>query len=92
MQIYVDLRNIFEIVNNEFSKCIEEMVIVKRLFEKELVRVSVFFMLYYIVVKCCKNKCRVIKVFNQNLGKYDKVLVRFRCNVKYIKVFVLDVK
>lgn len=40
MQSYVDLRNIFEVVNNEFSKRIEESVSAKRSLEKELARVS----------------------------------------------------
>ena len=40
MQSYVDLRNIFEVVNNEFSKRIEESVTAKRSLEKELARVS----------------------------------------------------
>lgn len=39
MQTYVDLRNIFETVNNEFSKRIEETVTAKRSLEKELARV-----------------------------------------------------
>ncbi|KAK2566615.1 Tektin-1 [Acropora cervicornis] len=39
MQSYVDLRNIFEVVNNEFSKRIEESVSAKRSLEKELARV-----------------------------------------------------
>ena len=41
MQTYVDLRNIFETVNNEFSKRIEETVTAKRSLEKELARVRV---------------------------------------------------
>lgn len=40
MQTYVDLRNIFETVNNEFSKRIEETVTAKRSLEKELARVT----------------------------------------------------
>lgn len=92
MQTYVDLRNIFETVNNEFSKRIEETVTAKRSLEKELARVSVSFTLHCIVVKCRKNKRRAIKVSNQNLGKYDKVPVRLRRNVNHIKAFVLDVK
>lgn len=40
MQTYVDLRNIFETVNNEFSKRIEETLTAKRSLEKELARVS----------------------------------------------------
>ena len=92
MQTYVDLRNIFETVNNEFSKRIEETVTAKRSLEKELARVSVSFTLNCIVVKCRKNKRRAIKVSNQNPGKYDKVPVRLRRNVKHIKAFVLDVK
>lgn len=39
MQTYVDLRNIFETVNNEFSKRIEETLTAKRSLEKELARV-----------------------------------------------------
>ena len=41
MQTYVDLRNIFETVNNEYSKRIEETVTAKRSLEKELARVRV---------------------------------------------------
>lgn len=40
MQTYVDLRNIFETVNNEFSKRIEETASAKRSLEKELARVK----------------------------------------------------
>ena len=87
MQTYVDLRNIFETVNNEFSKRIEETVTAKRSLEKELARVSVSFTLHCIVVKCRKNKRRAIKVSNQNPGKYDKVPVRLRRNVNHIKAF-----
>ena len=39
MQTYVDLRNIFETVNNEFTKRIEESLSAKRSLEKELARV-----------------------------------------------------
>lgn len=39
MQTYVDLRNIFETVNNEFNKRIEETLTAKRSLEKELARV-----------------------------------------------------
>lgn len=55
MQTYVDLRNIFETVNNEFSKRIEETVTAKRSLEKELARVSVSYTLHCIVVKCRKK-------------------------------------
>ena len=50
MQTYVDLRNIFETVNNEFSKRIEETLSAKRSLEKELARVRhcpVFYSLLY---------------------------------------------
>ena len=40
MQTYVDLRNIFETVNNEFTKRIEESLSAKRSLEKELARVN----------------------------------------------------
>lgn len=40
MQSYVDLRNIFENVNNEFSRRIEESLEAKRNLEKELAQVS----------------------------------------------------
>lgn len=39
MQTYVDLRNIFETVNNEFTKRIEETTIAKKSLEKELAKV-----------------------------------------------------
>ena len=41
MQAYVDLRNIFETVNNEFAKRIEESINAKRSLEKELAKVGV---------------------------------------------------
>jgi len=40
MQTYVDLRNIFETVNNEFTKRIEETTIAKKSLEKELTKVK----------------------------------------------------
>ena len=40
MQSYVDLRNIFETVNNEFTKRIEETTIAKKSLEKELTKVK----------------------------------------------------
>ena len=40
MQSYVDLRNIFENVNNEFGKRIEDTIEAKKNLEKELARVS----------------------------------------------------
>lgn len=40
MQTYVDLRNIFETVNNEFTKRIEETTIAKKSLEKELAKVK----------------------------------------------------
>lgn len=40
MQTYVDLRNIFETVNNEFTKRIEETIGAKKSLEKELARVT----------------------------------------------------
>ena len=40
MQTYVDLRNIFETVNNEFTKRIEESLSAKRSLEKELAKVK----------------------------------------------------
>lgn len=46
MQTYVDLRNIFETVNNEFSKRIEETVSAKRSLEKELARVRHCFVFF----------------------------------------------
>ena len=46
MQTYVDLRNIFETVNNEFSKRIEETLAAKRSLEKELARVMHCFVFF----------------------------------------------
>lgn len=40
MQTYVDLRNIFETVNNEFTKRIEETTVAKKSLEKELTKVK----------------------------------------------------
>jgi hypothetical protein len=40
MQTYVDLKNIYETVNNEFSKRIQETDTAKKSLEKELARVS----------------------------------------------------
>lgn len=40
MQTYVDLRNIFETVNNEFTKRIEETIVAKKSLEKELTKVK----------------------------------------------------
>ena len=61
MQTYVDLRNIFETVNNEFSKRIEETVTAKRSLEKELARVSVSFTLHCIVVSVVKTNAEQSK-------------------------------
>lgn len=47
MQTYVDLRNIFETVNNEFSKRIEETLTAKRSLEKELARVMHCFVFFF---------------------------------------------
>ena len=51
MQTYVDLRNIFETVNNEFSKRIEETASAKRSLEKELARVKHCFILQSFISK-----------------------------------------
>lgn len=51
MQTYVDLRNIFETVNNEFSKRIEETLTAKRSLEKELARVMILSFIRFFMSK-----------------------------------------
>ena len=58
MQTYVDLRNIFETVNNEFSKRIEETVSAKRSLEKELARVTHCFVFYSLYFKAAQHSRR----------------------------------
>lgn len=53
MQTYVDLRNIFETVNNEFTKRIEETTIAKKSLEKELAKVK--YLLWVLSFFCLKN-------------------------------------
>lgn len=53
MQTYVDLRNIFETVNNEFTKRIEETTIAKKSLEKELAKVK--YLLLVLSFFCLKH-------------------------------------
>lgn len=52
MQTYVDLRNIFETVNNEFTKRIEETTVAKKSLEKELTKVK--YLLWVLSFFCLK--------------------------------------
>ena len=62
MQTYVDLRNIFETVNNEFSKRIEETLTAKRSLEKELARVSILIFFFYLRLLLIEENVIKIKV------------------------------
>lgn len=64
MQTYVDLKNIYETVNNEFSKRIQDTDTAKKSLEKELARVS------YPTEKLTKCK-------KKNAGKHVSTLLIF---------------
>ena len=71
MQTYVDLRNIFETVNNEFSKRIEETVSAKRSLEKELARVTHCFVFYSLYLKAAQHSRRRKPGQNNTLHCYS---------------------
>ena len=71
MQTYVDLRNIFETVNNEFSKRIEETVSAKRSLEKELARVTDCFVFYSLYLKAAQHSRRRKPGQNNTLHCYS---------------------
>lgn len=62
MQTYVDLRNIFETVNNEFSKRIEETLSAKRSLEKELARVSILLIFLHLLL--LEKSCFAMDLFS----------------------------
>ena len=70
MQTYVDLRNIFETVNNEFSKRIEETASAKRSLEKELARVTHCFVFYSLYLKVAQLSRRRKPGQNNTLHYY----------------------